>query len=86
MPNQQRSEPPVRVTVSLEPGDHAELLRLARQADVSLAWLLRRASREFIERHSKHGGSNGKRDVIAERLAESRGEGVAADKRSKARG
>ncbi len=50
MANKKREEPVIRVTVSLDQSDHDHLLRIANTADVSLAWMLRRAAREFIER------------------------------------
>jgi predicted transcriptional regulator len=53
MPNRKREEPVVRVTVGLDLSEHERLSRLAREAGVSLAWTLRRAAREFLERQEK---------------------------------
>jgi predicted transcriptional regulator len=53
MPNRKREEPVVRVTVGLDLSEHERLSRLAREAGVSLAWALRRAAREFLERQEK---------------------------------
>jgi hypothetical protein len=64
MPNNKRATPVVRVTVSLDEPDHAELSRMSSQAEVSLAWLLRRAAKEFIERHPKKTRRRAKLDVI----------------------
>ena len=40
-----------RLTVNLEPQEHALLLAIARQGDVPVAWLLRRAVTEFLAAH-----------------------------------
>lgn len=37
-----------RLTVNLEPQEYASLQALARQADVPLAWLIRRAVTELL--------------------------------------
>lgn len=44
-------KPTVRLSISLDPGDHAELAQLADQYDLTVAWMVRKAVREFIERH-----------------------------------
>ena len=53
MPNRKREEPVVRITVGLDLSDHDRLSRLAGEAGVSLAWMLRRAAREFLDRQEK---------------------------------
>ena len=53
MPNRKREEPVVRVTVGLDLSEHEQLSRLASEAGVSLAWALRRAAHEFLDRHQK---------------------------------
>jgi predicted transcriptional regulator len=53
MPNRTRKEPVVRVTVGLDLSEHERLSRLASDAGVSLAWTLRRAAREFLNRQEK---------------------------------
>lgn len=50
MANKKREEPVIRVTVGLDQSDHDQLSRFARDAGVSLAWMLRRAVDEFIAR------------------------------------
>jgi hypothetical protein len=50
MANKKRDEPVIRVTVGLDQSDHDQLSRIAESAGVSLAWMMRRAAREFIER------------------------------------
>lgn len=50
MANKKREEPVIRVTVGLDQSDHDQLSRIADSAGVSLAWMMRRAAREFIER------------------------------------
>lgn len=42
-----------RLTVSLDDDVHAALAALAQRQDVSLAWLMRRAAVEFIERQEQ---------------------------------
>lgn len=41
-----------RLTVTLDDQAHAVLATLARRQDVSVAWMIRRAVREFIERQT----------------------------------
>lgn len=38
------------VTAPIDPGFHAELVAFARQADLSIAQIVRRALREFVAR------------------------------------
>jgi len=45
--------PSVRLSVSLDHASHTELTRLAQQYDLSVAWMVRKAITEFIERHVK---------------------------------
>jgi predicted transcriptional regulator len=41
------------MSVSVDAGTHATLMRLADRHDVSLAWMVRKALAEFIERQEK---------------------------------
>jgi hypothetical protein len=42
-----------RITVSLPQRDHDAMRALAEKYDVSLSWLCRRATADFLERHAK---------------------------------
>jgi len=42
-----------RVTVTVDPSDHAVLEQMAKDSDVSTSWLIRHSIREFIERHRR---------------------------------
>lgn len=42
------SQPKVRTSVSLPPGVHAELERIARDKKVSLAWVIREAAEKYV--------------------------------------
>jgi hypothetical protein len=44
-------KPSVRLSVSVSATDHAELARFAEARDLSLAWVVRRAISDFVERH-----------------------------------
>jgi predicted transcriptional regulator len=41
-----------RVTLTLDPDDYAAIDQLAQRSQVSSSWLIRRAVREFLERHA----------------------------------
>jgi hypothetical protein len=41
----------VRLSVTLDEGEYAELSELAASLDLSAAWMIRRAVSEFIARH-----------------------------------
>ena len=41
----------VRLSVSLDEGEYAELSKLAAALDLSAAWMIRRAVSEFVVRH-----------------------------------
>ena len=41
-----------RVTLTLDPDDYAAIDQLAHRSEVSSSWLIRRAVREFLERHA----------------------------------
>ena len=41
----------VRLSVSLDESEYAELSRLGEQLDLSAAWMIRRAVSEFVARH-----------------------------------
>jgi hypothetical protein len=51
MANKRRDKPLRRVTVSVDPDDYAAMEHLAETGDVTTAWLIRRAMREFLGRH-----------------------------------
>ena len=42
----------VRLSITLDTANHAELTRLAAQHDLPVAWLVRKAVSEFIERNA----------------------------------
>jgi hypothetical protein len=44
-------KPSVRLSVSVSATDHAELARFADARDLSLAWVVRRAISDFVDRH-----------------------------------
>lgn len=50
MPRPRGNRKTARLTVSLDEQAHATLSVLAKQQDVSVAWMMRRAVSEFIER------------------------------------
>lgn len=43
--------PSVRLSVSVNATDHAELAQFAEARDLSLAWVVRRAISDFVQRH-----------------------------------
>ena len=45
-------KPAVRLTIGLDPADHAELSQLAAQHDLSVAWMVRKAVSEFVARNA----------------------------------
>ena len=47
--------PAVRLSVSLDPVDYAELSRLAAHHDLSVAWVVRNAVSEFVSRKPQRG-------------------------------
>ena len=47
-------KPVVRLTVGLDPADHAELSRLAEQYDLTVTWMVRKAVSEFVARNANH--------------------------------
>lgn len=54
MPRPKGKKHPVRVTVSLDPDDHAALTRMAADNDLSVAWIVRRAVAEFVQQKTGH--------------------------------
>jgi predicted transcriptional regulator len=50
MANHKRKEPVVRVTVGIDLADHERLSKMADEAGVSLSWIVRRATRDFLAR------------------------------------
>jgi hypothetical protein len=55
MPRPKGRKPSVRLSVSVSATDHAELARFAEARDLSLAWVVRRAISDFVERHRNAG-------------------------------
>lgn len=53
MPRPRGKRTPVRLSVGLDPASHARLARLANRHDVSLAWMIRKAIADFIERQEE---------------------------------
>ena len=53
MPRPKGKRLPVRLSVSMDAAVHAKLSRLADRRDISLAWLIRKALAEFIERQEE---------------------------------
>lgn len=45
-------KPAVRLSVSMDAADHAELSRLAAQHDLTVAWMVRKAVSEFVARNA----------------------------------
>jgi len=50
MPRPKGKKRSVRLSVSLDEADHAELQRIAIENDLSVAWVIRKAVTEFIGR------------------------------------
>lgn len=46
-----KSKKGVRLSVTLDEKEHAELTRLGSELDLSAAWMIRRAVSEFISRY-----------------------------------
>lgn len=46
----------VRLSVTLDEQDHNAVTEIAAATDLSIAWVVRRAVSEFIERHGKEEG------------------------------
>lgn len=44
--------PVVRLSVSLDPADHAAISELAAEYDLSVAWMVRKAVSEFVARNA----------------------------------
>lgn len=53
MPRPKGKRLPVRLSVSMDAVVHAKLSRLADRQDVSLAWMIRKALAEFVERRGE---------------------------------
>lgn len=49
-----RSKKSTRLTVSLDPEDHAVLAAVAAKSDVSLSWVVRQAIHRFIQQRQAH--------------------------------
>ena len=43
----------VRITVSIDNHDYEELSTIIEKAEVSMAWIIRRAIKEFLDSHNK---------------------------------
>lgn len=53
MPRPRGKRAPVRLSVGLDPASYARLSWLANRHDVSLAWMIRKAVADFIERQEE---------------------------------
>lgn len=51
MPRPKGKKPTVRLSISVDRNEHAELVRLAAEHDLSLAWIIRRAIADFVEKN-----------------------------------
>jgi hypothetical protein len=49
--NRTRSKKGIRLSVTLDEKEYAELTRLGSELDLSAAWMIRRAVSEFISRY-----------------------------------
>lgn len=55
-----------RVTLSVDAGDYERFDRIAKRTGVSASWLVRKAMREFLERHADDGSFEVRFDVKKE--------------------
>ena len=53
MPRPKSDKRVVRLSVTLNEDDHAELCKLAGELDLSVAWVIRRAIADFVAAHSE---------------------------------
>jgi hypothetical protein len=51
LPRPKSKKQSVRLSVTLDEGDYAELARLGSELDLSAAWMIRRAVSEFVARY-----------------------------------
>lgn len=51
MPRTKSKKQSVRLSVTLDESEYAELTRLGEELDLSAAWMIRRAVSEFVARH-----------------------------------
>ena len=51
VPRPKGKKPTIRLSITVDRADHAELARLAAEHDLSLAWVVRRAITDFVERN-----------------------------------
>lgn len=49
-----QKQPLIRVTVSLDSNDYAELGALSEQTEISRSWLIRKAIKDLLERCQEH--------------------------------
>lgn len=54
MPRPRGKRVPIRLSVGLDPASYAKLSRLADRHEVSLAWMIRKAITDFIERQQEN--------------------------------
>ena len=52
LPRPKNKKHSVRLSVTLNEGEYAELTRIGAALDLSAAWLIRRAVSEFVARHA----------------------------------
>jgi len=55
MANTRQKKAMKRVTLTVDPEDHAVIELMAGANDVSVSWLVRLSIREFLERHGRSG-------------------------------
>jgi 16S rRNA U516 pseudouridylate synthase RsuA-like enzyme len=51
VPRSKSNKQNVRLSVTLDEGEYAELTRMGEELDLSAAWMIRRAVSEFVARH-----------------------------------
>ena len=54
MPRTKSKKQNVRLSVTLDESEYAELTRLGEELDLSAAWMIRRAVSEFVARHREN--------------------------------
>jgi Ribbon-helix-helix protein, copG family len=54
MANIKKDKTLVRITVSVDPDDYASIEDMAKKSNLSIAWLIRQAMREYLVNHSNN--------------------------------
>ena len=76
MAKRKSEDPPVRLSFSISQQDSGRLQSIADRLEVSLAWVVRRATTEFLERHEPEAEA----DLRSVLYSKSNGGGFAKDK------